>query len=68
MPSQPMHQPQPPNLTLFGSAANLQGKVTTPLTHIGIAPHALQSAMLHLTRQTQEQSGIVLPQNHFNQG
>ena len=67
MPSQAMHQAQPPNLTLFGSAGNLQaGKVTTPLTHLGIAPHTLQSAMLHLSRQTQEQSGIVLPQNHFN--
>ena len=67
MPSQAMHQPQPPNLTLFG-AANLQGKVTTPLTHIGIVPPTLQSAMLHLSRQSQEQAGIVLPQNHFNQG
>ena len=67
MPSQAIHQAQPPNLTLFGSAGNLQtGKVTTPLTHLGIAPHTLQSAMLHLSRQTQEQSGIVLPQNHFN--
>lgn len=66
VPSQAMHQPQPPNLTLFG--ANLQGKVTTPLTHIGMVPSTLQSAMLHLSRQSQEQAGIVLPQSHFNQG
>ncbi|KAJ7389698.1 hypothetical protein OS493_029597 [Desmophyllum pertusum] len=55
------------NLTLFGAAANLQGKVTTPLTHIGIVPPTLQSAMLHLSRQSQDQSGIVLPQNPYNQ-
>ena len=67
IPSQALHQPQPPNLTLFG-AANLQGKATTPLTHIGFVSPNLQSAMLHLTRQSQEQSGIGLPQNHFNQG
>jgi len=67
LPSQAMHQPQPPNLTLFG-APNLQGKATTPLTHIGVVPSTLQSAMLHLSRQSQEQAGIVLPQNHFNQG
>ncbi|KAL9973844.1 hypothetical protein ACROYT_G020350 [Oculina patagonica] len=64
MTSQALHQPQPPNLTLYG--ANLQGKATTPLTHIGMIPPNLQSAMLHLSRQSQEQSGIVLPQNHFN--
>jgi len=72
MTSQALHQPQPqpPNLTLFGAAANLHGKATTPLTHIGIVPSNLQSAMLHLSRQQQEQqqSGIVLPQNHFNPG
>ena len=67
VPSQPLHQSQPPNLTLFGT--NLQGKVTTPLTHIGMVPSStLQSAMLHLSRQSREQAGIVLPQNHFNQG
>lgn len=72
MTSQALHQPQPqpPNLTLFGAAANLHGKTTTPLTHIGIVPSNLQSAMLHLSRQQQQQqeqqSGIVLPQNHFN--
>ncbi|XP_068718236.1 ubinuclein-1-like isoform X1 [Montipora capricornis] len=66
VPSQPLHQSQPPNLTLFGT--NLQGKVTTPLTHIGMVPSStLQSAMLHLSRQSREQAGIVLPQNHFNQ-
>lgn len=75
MTSQALHQPQsqPPNLTLFGAAANLHGKATTPLTHIGIVPSNLQSAMLHLSRQQQQQqqdqqSGIVLPQNHFNPG
>lgn len=67
--SQPMHQQQPPNLTLFGG--NLQGKVTTPLTHLGMVPPTLQSAMVHLSRQQpQEQAGIVLPQSplNFNQG
>ena len=68
MTSQALHQPQPPNLTLFGATANLQGKGTTPLTHIGMIPPNLQTAMLHLQRQSQEQSGIVLPQNHFNPG
>ena len=65
VPTQALHQSQPPNLTLFGSATNLQGKGTTPLTHIGLVP---STAMLHLARQSQEQAGLVLPQNHFNQG
>lgn len=68
--SQVLLQPQPSNLTLFNAAAvNLQGKGTTPLTHIGFVSPNLQSAMLHhLSRQSQEQSGLALQQNHFNQG
>lgn len=67
--SQVLLQPQPSNLTLFNAAAvNLQGKGTTPLTHIGFVSPNLQSAMLHhLSRQSQEQSGLALQQNHFNQ-
>lgn len=70
IPSQVLLQPQPPNLTLFNAAAaNLQGKGTTPLTHIGFVTPNLQSAMLnHLSRQSQEQSGLSLQPNHFNQG
>ena len=68
IPSQVLLQPQPHNLTLF-NAANLQGKGTTPLTHIGFVTPNMQSAVLnHLSRQSQEQSGLSLQQNHFNQG
>lgn len=41
--SQVLLQPQPSNLTLFNAAAvNLQGKGTTPLTHIGFVSPNLQ--------------------------
>lgn len=57
-----------PGLAVFAPTTTLQGsKGTTPLTHIGVMPTTLQSAMLHLTRQSQEQPGMI-PQNPFNQG